>query len=338
MSISGTSPPKCFLSIGPPEDDHDVKFRPALLCLLIASLATSAAFGQANTLVPPKSASNSPNTTVLPLWNNQNGQVDALLLIEPSVLPQLPSERIIGSSAASRGLQLRAGLSLEANPGMGVLCANGSVISTVGSMAGHCMLVNLSDASNGKNTINGIVQMQRGRTTVTGNLGLGRDSFSGANPLIGNVSADRRLLDSLLGPASATLDSRNASLIGQVNLGTQSWVSIGGTLAHVRLIPTDQLRGGLPPEYGAGSLSLSGGRGNLGAEITGQMIEVPGQPSRYSTLGAGVTWRMPWKAKLSVGADNLVTRGKNPFGLPDARNPDTEDEGRVPYVRYQQDL
>ena len=118
MSISGTSPPKCFLSIGPPEDDHDVKFRPALLCLLIASLATSAAFGQANTLVPPKSASNSPNTTVLPLWNNQNGQVDALLLIEPSVLPQLPSERIIGSSAASRGLQLRAGLSLEANPGM----------------------------------------------------------------------------------------------------------------------------------------------------------------------------------------------------------------------------
>ena len=58
----------------------------------------------------------------------------------------------------------------------------------------------------------------------------------------------------------------------------------------------------------------------------------------YSTLGAGVTWRTPWKAKLSVGADNIVTRGKNPFGLPDAREAQGEDEGRVPYVRYQQDL
>jgi hypothetical protein len=313
-----------------------VKFRLAL-CLLLATSAT-AAFGQGNAIVPPKSAA---NTTVLPLWNNQSGQVDALVLIEPSVMPQLPSERIIGAPAnSSRGLQLRAGLSLEANPGMGVLCANGSVITSVGSMAGHCMLVNLSEpaTAGGRNALSGMVQMQRGRTTVTGNLGLGRDTFSGNSPLIGNVSADRRLLDSLLGSNTATLDSRNASMIGQVNLGTQSWVSIGGTLAHVRLIPTDQLRGGLPPEYGAGSLSLSGGRGNLGAEITGQMIEVPGQPARYSTLGAGVTWRMPWKAKLSVGADNLVTRGKNPFGVQDAQNPDTEEEGREPYVRYQQDL
>jgi hypothetical protein len=307
------------------------------LCLLLASMAT-AAFGQTNApLVTPGSAT---NTTVLPLWNPQNGQVDALLLIEPSVLPRMPSQRIIGSAANARGLQLRAGLSLEANPGMGVLCNNGSVITTVGSMAGHCMLVNLADPSNagGNKSINGLLQVQRSRTTVTGSLGLGRDTLSGTSPLIGNVSADRRLLDSLLGADTATLDTRNASLIGQVNLGTQSWVSIGGTLARVRLIPTEQLHGGLPPEWGAGKLSLSGGRGNFGGEITGQMIEVPGQSSRYSTLGAGVTWRTPWKARLSVGADNIVTRGKNPFGLPDARNADEEEEGRVPYVRYQQDL
>jgi len=312
-----------------------VKFR-LTLCLLLASMAT-VALGQTNALVPPPG---STNTTVLPLWNSQNGQVDGLLLIEPSVLPQLPSQRIIGSAPNSRGLQLRAGLSLEANPGMGVLCNNGSVITTVGSMAGHCMLVNLADPNNagGNKAINGLVQVQRARTTVTGSLGLGRDTLSGTSPLIGNVSADRRLLDSLLGSDSATLDSRNASLIGQVNLGTQSWVSIGGTLAHVRLIPTEQLRGGLPPEWGAGKLSLAGGRGNFGGEITGQLIEVPGQTSRYSTLGAGVTWRTPWKARLSVGADNIVTRGKNPFGLPDARNAENEDEGRVPYVRYQQDL
>ncbi|MEO8159930.1 MAG: hypothetical protein ABI588_00820 [Arenimonas sp.] len=305
------------------------------LCLLLATTAT-AAFGQSK--LPATGADGSTNTTVLPLWNSRSGQVDALLLIEPSVLPQLPSQRVI--RPVGDGLQLRAGLSLEANPGMGVLCNSGSVITTVGSMAGHCMLVNLGDQANAPahSSLNGLLQLQRSRTTVTGTLGLGRDLLGPGNPLpIGNAAADRRLLDSLLGPNSATLDSRNASLIGQVNLGTQSWVSIGGTLARVRLIPTEQLRGGLPPEWGAGSVSLAAGRGNFGGEITGQMIEVPGQPSRYSTLGAGVTWRTPWKARLSVGADNLVTRGKNPFGLPDARNTE-EDEGRVPYVRYQQDL
>jgi hypothetical protein len=305
------------------------------LSLLLATMATGA-LGQSK---PPVAAVDAnSNTTVLPLWNTNSGQVDALLLIEPSGLPQLPSQRVIGP--AGNGLQLRAGLSMEANPGMGVLCNSGSVITSVGSMAGQCMLVNLGDQANaaGRTSINGLLQVQRSRTSLTGSLGVGRSTVGPTSPLpIGNAAADQRLLESLLGPNQATLDSRNASLIGQVNLGTQSWVSIGGTLARVRLIPTDQLRGGLPPEWNAGSLSLSGGRGNFGGEITGQMIEVPGQINRYSTLGAGVTWRTPWKARLSVGADNIVTRGKNPFGLPDARTTD-EDEGRVPYVRYQQDL
>ncbi|OGT58466.1 MAG: hypothetical protein A3E01_09620 [Gammaproteobacteria bacterium RIFCSPHIGHO2_12_FULL_63_22] len=318
-----------------------VKLR-LITCLLLAFSATSA-FAQSKLLT-----GNEPtgNTTVLPLWNNQNGQVDALLLIEPSALPQLPSQRIIrpaGKAAASDSLQLRAGLSLEANPGMGVLCNSGSVITSVGSMAGHCMLVNLgnqglSPIPGSKSSVNGSLQLQRSRASVTGSVGVGRETLGGNLNSIGNSAADRRLLDSLLGSSTATLDSRNASLIGQVSLGTQSWVSIGGKLARVRLIPTDQIRGGLPPEWNSGSLSLGGGIGNFGGEITGQMIEVPGQASRYSSLGAGVTWRTPWRAKLSVGADNLVTRGKNPFGLPDARPAAEAEEGRVPYVRYQQDL
>jgi len=35
-----------------------------------------------------------------------------------------------------------------------------------------------------------------------------------------------------------------------------------------------------------------------------------------------------------VGAENVVTRGKNPFSTGDAE----QDEGTVPYVRYEQDL
>lgn len=312
-----------------------------LTCLLIALSATSA-FAQSRLVTGNEPTS---NTTVLPLWNTQNGQVDALLLIEPSVLPQLPSQRIIRPSgtASAGNLQLRAGLSLEANPGMGVLCNSGSVITSVGSMAGHCMLVNLgnqgvSPVPGSKSGVSGLLQVKRSNALLTGSVGMARETRGGMIAPVGGESADRRLLDSLLGPGTASLDTRNASLIGQVSLGTQSWVSIGGQLARVRLIPTAQLRGGLPPEWNSSSLSLGAGIGNFGGEITGQMIEVPGQASRYSSLGAGVTWRTPWRAKLSVGADNLVTRGKNPFGLPDARPAAESEEGRVPYVRYQQDL
>jgi hypothetical protein len=302
------------------------------LGLLLALVATTGfARASAPSLLSPSANS---NTTVLPLWNSRSGQVDALLLIEPST-PVASSQRVIRPAVG--GVQLRAGLSLQANPGMGVLCNDAGLANGVASMAGHCMLVNLgSPAAGSRNIVNGLLQLQGRKTSVTGGLGLGQES-AGATSAI-TSAADRRLLESLLGPGSASLDRRNASLIGQVNLGKQSWVSIGGQLARVRLIPTEQIRGGLPPEWEAGSLSLGGGVGNFGGEVTGQMIDVPGQPSRYSTLGAGVTWRTPWKAKLSVGADNLMSRGKNPFGPQDVRPAAEKDEGRVPYVRYQQDL
>ena len=312
-----------------------------LTCLLLAFSATSA-FGQSNLLVP---VNPSANTTILPLWNNRNGQVDALLLIEPSVMPQLPSQRVIRPANVGRGnaLQLRAGLSVEAHPGMGVLCNNAGSVTTAGSMAGHCMLVNLSSRGrpqpSGRGALNGLFQIQRGNSSVTGSLGLGHDLLGAGATSVGESAADRRLIDTLLGPNTAALDSSSAGLVGRAALGTQSWVSIGGNLARVRLIPTDQIRGGLPPEWNTSSLSLSGGVGNFGGEVTGQMIDVPGQASRFSTLGAGVTWRTPWKAKLSVGAENLLSRGKNPFGTPDVQRPDiAPSEGRVPYVRYQQDL
>ncbi len=323
--------------------------RLATACLLFALVGTSA-FAQS---APTSSSSASlGNTTVLPVRDNQNGQITALLLIEPAMLPPLPAERIIQPAATistsglalGNGLKLRAGLSIDANPGLGVLCSNRSVIATVGTLAGNCLLTNFSSPApqmlpGSRSAASGMLQLQHANATLTGSVGVERETLDSRMPLIGPTPSDRRLLNSLLGPGNnPSLDQRNASLIGQISLGTQGWVSIGGTLAHIRLIPTEQLPGGLPPEWNSGSLKLGGGYGNFGAEITGQMIEVPGQSGAYQSLGAGVTWRTPWRAKLSVGADNLITRGKNPFGLPDPRVAPNADEGLTPYVRYQQDL
>ena len=310
------------------------------------ALALTAMLAHAQQAAPLHGVSG--NTTVLPVLNNENGQVEALLLIEPSTLPQLPSQRIISPASTAftpnlnfgSGLKLRAGLSMGANPGIGVLCDRSrGVLTTVGSLAGHCLLADFNQPSpliTQRPAVNGLLQLQRGNMSLTGSLGLRRDVLD--DPIgfsADHLSADRRLLNTLLGPDNAALDQRDASLVGQISLGSQGWISIGGTAARVRLITAAQLPGGLPPEWNTNSLSLGAGVGNFSGEITGEMIDVPGQLKSFSTLGAGVTWRTPWRAKLSVGADNLIKRGKNPFGLPDAK---VNDEGTVPYVRYQQDL
>jgi hypothetical protein len=314
-----------------------VNFRPALAALLLALSATVA---NAQAVRDPAAG-----TAVLPVVNNNNGQVEALLLLEPTPMPGLPGDRIIRPAASrnlffGNGLQLKAGLSIDANPGVGVLCDSAStVITTVGSLAGHCLLADLNATRSpvlpGK--ASGVLQLRRNDKSVSAGVGASRSVLGGSLALPGGLSADQRLLDTLLGPGAGGVDERNASLVGQIDVGSQGWIRVGGTLARVRLIPTSQLPEGLPAEWNTSRFTLGAGTRRLGGEITGQVIEVPGQLP-YSTLGAGVTWRTPWKARVSVGADNLLTRGRNPFGLPDGQAIDEDEEGRVPYVRYQQDL
>ncbi len=311
-----------------------------LLVAAIFALGAMTAHAQAKPL--PILTGPSSNTTMLPMIDSTNGKITGVMLIEPS---SLPSQRVIRPANAplmfNNGLQLRAGLSLDANPGVGVLCNNPNAFGSVGALGGHCLLAdfnNPNDGALGRGMLSGTVQAQRGKSQLSASLGSGSDLLGGSDSLIGGAAADRRLLSTLLGPDSALIDQRNASLVSQINVGSQGWLQIGGTMARVRVIPTAQLPRGLPPEWNTSRFSVGAGKGSIGGEVTGQMIEVPGQPSNFTTLGAGVTWRTPWRAKVSVGADNLLTRGKNPFGPPDVRSADTKDEGTVPYVRYQQDL
>jgi hypothetical protein len=95
------------------------------------------------------------------------------------------------------------------------------------------------------------------------------------------------------------------------------------------------LPGSVAPNWNSRSLSVGGGYGDIGGEVVGRVVRVPGDPEAYGTLGLGVTWRTPWSARLTVGAQNLLSTGENPI-VP--RAGDERDEGRVPYVRYQQDL
>ena len=243
-------------------------------------------------------------------------------------------------------LQLRAGLSLEANPGMGVLCNSGSVITTR-RLDGRPL-----HAGQPRRPGQSPVPAASAPSTACCRCSARAPSSPAASALAPRNARRRRSRadrQRCRRPAPARQPARpglappsirrNASLIGQVTLGTQSWVSIGGTLARVRLIPTEQLRGGLPPEWSSGSLSLGGGRRQFRRRNHRPDDRSPGpDPAATAPSAPASPGARRGRRELSVGADNIVTRGKNPFGLPDARDADNEDEGRVPYVRYQQDL
>jgi hypothetical protein len=59
-----------------------------------------------------------------------------------------------------------------------------------------------------------------------------------------------------------------------------------------------------------------------------------------TTFDVHFTWRTPWKANLSVGASNVLNSGIDTTGNTENQSVDPFESiyGRIPYVRYKQDL
>jgi hypothetical protein len=59
-----------------------------------------------------------------------------------------------------------------------------------------------------------------------------------------------------------------------------------------------------------------------------------------TTFDVHFTWRTPWNANLSVGASNVMNAGTDSSGSTENQSADPFESiyGRIPYVRYKQDL
>jgi hypothetical protein len=57
-----------------------------------------------------------------------------------------------------------------------------------------------------------------------------------------------------------------------------------------------------------------------------------------TTFDVHFTWRAPWNANLSVGTSNVLNAGSDDNGKSDSKDPFESVYGRIPYVRYEQDL
>ena len=320
--------------------------RPIVATLL--SIAALSAMAQAPApLVLPADQS---NTTALPII--RNNQVEGFLLIESGAgTPARSSlDRILGRSASpgvgaginiplDNGRRIGTSLTLESNPTVGLLCEGNSVSRSFGSLAQHCLVANLAPnptlpLAYSRPGVRAEARLEGDRSALTASLGLNRFNVETPLALPGTLPGTGPS-DVLLSLNGAEFEQENIGLVGELKVGESGWVSIGGTLARARIVPASQLPGGVRPEWNTGTLSLGGGVGNFGGEVIGRVIEVPGSSNTFSNVGLGVTWRAPWRARLSVGAENLATRGKNPFS---AAEKDDDESSRVPYIRYEQDL
>lgn len=92
-------------------------------------------------------------------------------------------------------------------------------------------------------------------------------------------------------------------------------------------------------------LDLDWSKGNFSGGIQGfyrEQVEFLNRESLDSTTTFDVhfTWRAPWNANLSVGTTNVLNSGSEDSSNNDNRLQDPFESvyGRIPYVRYQQDL
>ena len=284
--------------------------RTRLPIIAITLLALACASGVAQAQAKPGKR----DGAVVPVFNKDSGKLEAVLLLEPTTTTA-------GTRWKFGSTTLEATYGLQTGDSLALLCDRRNGIgSEIVQLANSCVLASLDGDNSGTGSRHGAAgaSVSRNGNKVGVAVGSGRDA-----------------LPAWLAPNKVNnkVEQNDFSLFAEKNIGRDGFVSVGGTVARVRLVPAADVPQ-LADQWNTRSLSVGAGYGTFGANIVGRVVNVPGESNVWKGLGLGLTWRTPWSGQLSVGADNVVTRGKNPFSA--TSGPD--DEGTVPYVRYQQDL
>lgn len=290
-----------------------MRMRPTSIAVALLALACASGAAQAQSKVAKRN-----EQQMLPVVNKDSGKLEAFLLLEPATT---------GAGAGARwrfgSTTLEATYGLQTGSSLALLCdRQNGLSSTMGQLASNCLLVASMEGDKpgtGSRHATTSASLSRNGNKVGVSVGNGRDSL----PVW--------LAPNQLG--GARYEQNDFSLFAEKSISREGFVSVGGTVARARLVPAADLPK-LADQWNTRSVSVGGGIGSFGANVVGRVVNVPGESNVWKGLGLGLTWRTPWSGQLSVGADNVVTRGKNPFSV----NGQKDDEGTVPYVRYQQDL
>lgn len=279
---------------------------------IAAMLALGAASGAA--------AQSKAGSEVVPVfYGNTSNKPDAYLLLEPAADNQVGARWKFGGKNT-----LDAAFGLQSGDSLALLCDRKSGLGTsLASLSNNCALGAIGDDGGSSRHASATASFSRDGNRIGASIGSGS----------GNLPAWLTPGGKRLGPINS-VNVNDLTVFAQKNIGRKGTVAIAGTMARAELIPAGDAPATLSDRWSSKSLSIGGGYGAFSASIIGHVVDVPGRDN-FEGLGLGLTWRTPWSGQLTVGADNLITRGKNPFS-PSA-DP-KQDEGAIPYVRYEQDL
>jgi len=134
-------------------------------------------------------------------------------------------------------------------------------------------------------------------------------------------------------------NSAQVNARGRLALGGASGIDLGASVGRIHLLPGNLLGANTLDQK---ALTFGVDHGSLSGMLIGRTMEpqvgIPGgnitPDRRWNSIDLGVTWRLPWRGQLSVGAQNLWSSG-TPTNTPAGPEP---DQSRTPYVQYHQDL
>ena len=178
--------------------------------------------------------------TVLPVWNNASGKLEALLVLEPTEGAQVGSRWRFGNNS------LDATFGLEAGDSLALLCNRKSGVGdALVNLSNNCMLATLGDGlgDNGsrRSSANAVLNRNGGKLGLS--VGAGHDTVPAwLTP----------------GAAGSKVDVNDLTVFGQKNLSRQGFVSIAGTVAKAHLLSPAEAPA-LADRWSSKSLAVGGG-------------------------------------------------------------------------------
>ena len=132
---------------------------------------------------------------------------------------------------------------------------------------------------------------------------------------------------------------------GDVSLGLQLTRVLDASYEAISTYSPSLQNWTIANPFDSAKVNLDWSKGNFSGGIQGfyrEQIQFLNREDLDSstTFDVHFTWRAPWNANLSVGTTNVLNAGTEDKGQTDnsMRDPFESVYGRIPYVRYQQDL
>ncbi|TAL85028.1 MAG: hypothetical protein EPN74_09500 [Rhodanobacter sp.] len=302
-----------------------MRLLPALLMLMLplAAAGQSVAVDSATSqwlLAQPRSTQTDGNTLQLPLWLDAEGGHSLSLVAD--------------QATGAKAMRFNAPLTLSPVDATRVT-ASGLQFGLTPNLHAHAEVSEHSWVNQPWRVLGSEV----GATYATDNYSIDLSLGANSNP-DSSVALPRVLPGGApgVGLMSSFDSSAQVNARGRLALGNRSGIDLGASVGRIHLLPGNLLGINTLDQR---VLSFGVDHGPLSGTLVGRTIQpqagIPGAynlDQRWSSIDLGVTWRLPWRGELSVGAQNLWSSGTS-ANTPAGPEP---DQSRTPYVQYHQDL